>query len=205
MKKALTTLFLIACLLAACALPARATVIVNANEIGGDVVFAGGGTFNLTDLTSFGGSSINAGIDPSIPQAFFGANPGTNLPIDLYGNIVSPGPFGPGGAAFPTLGSGDRFGVNPFRLIVPAGYTSGSMLNASNTYTGATFASLGVTPGTYIWSWGSGVNADSFTLNIVGTSNGVPESGSTALSMLLGLGALALLVRFGHRMLPARD
>jgi len=60
-----------------------------------------------------------------------------------------------------------------------------------------TFASMGLTPGSYTWSWGSGLNADSFTLNIVATPAGVPESGSTAFSMLLGLGALALLGRSG--------
>ena len=89
---------------------------------------------------------------------------------------------------------------------MPAGYNSGDLLNGSSTFTGATFASLGVTPGTYIWSWGveEEGTADSFILNIGGTST-VPESGSTAVSMLLALGALALLGRFGQRMLPARD
>jgi hypothetical protein len=54
-----------------------------------------------------------------------------------------------------------------------------------------TFASLGVTPGTYVWSWGTGLPNQNFTLIIGGA--GVPDGGST-LSLLgfalLGLAAL---------------
>jgi hypothetical protein len=203
MKKALKTLFLIACLMAAGALPARAIVIVNATEIGGNVVFAGGGTLNLADLAGPSSTGSNAGIFPSSEIALLGANPSTSVPVDFYsGGVVSPGPFGPGGGTIGDLGSGDRFGVFQTSLVVPAGYSSGGLLNGSITFTGATFASLGVTPGTYIWSWSEEETADSFILNIGGTS-AVPESGSTAVLMLLALGALALLGRFGQRLLPA--
>jgi hypothetical protein len=41
---------------------------------------------------------------------------------------------------------------------------SGSPLSDTSTYDNATFASLGVTPGTYEWIWGAGVNQN-FTLN----------------------------------------
>jgi hypothetical protein len=37
---------------------------------------------------------------------------------------------------------------------------------SSATFDNQSFASLGVTPGTYIWSWGDGPN-QSFTLDIV--------------------------------------
>jgi hypothetical protein len=209
MKKVLKTLFALAALIVACALPARAIVIVNATQIGGDVVFAGGGTFNLSDLSGPLSTASNAGIVPSSAIALFGANPSnTSVPVDFYfGGVVSPGSFGPGGGTIGDLGSGDRFGVYGSDLVVPGGYNSGDLLNGSITFTGATFASLGVTPGIYIWSWGEEEEgtADSFILNIGGTSAAVPESGSTAVSMLLALGALALLGRFGQRLLPARD
>jgi hypothetical protein len=74
---------------------------------------------------------------------------------------------------------------------VPLGYVSGTSLSATSTYAGATLLSLGVTPGTYTWTWGTGVHADSFTLDIVAPA--VPDSGSTVSLLgcaLLGLAAL---------------
>jgi hypothetical protein len=44
--------------------------------------------------------------------------------------------------------------------VVPAGYTSGSALSETDTYAGKTFASMGLTPGTYVWKWGAFANAD---------------------------------------------
>jgi hypothetical protein len=77
----------------------------------------------------------------------------------------------------PDSGDGDIVGINHTSLLVPTGYVSGSALSDTNTFDGATFATLDVTPGTYVWTWGSGADADSFTLNI-GT---VPEPASLAI------------------------
>ena len=51
-------------------------------------------------------------------------------------------------------------------LIVPRGYVSGTFLSNSATYSGKTLATLGVTPGTYVWTWGTGANQN-FTLKIL--------------------------------------
>ena len=59
------------------------------------------------------------------------------------------------------------------------------------TFNNATFASLGVTPGTYVWTWGTGLENQNFTLVIGGA--GVPDGGSTISLLgcaLLGLAAL---------------
>ena len=48
---------------------------------------------------------------------------------------------------------------------VPRGYVSGTALSDSATYSGKTLATLGVTPGTYVWKWGTGANQN-FTLQI---------------------------------------
>jgi hypothetical protein len=62
---------------------------------------------------------------------------------------------------------------------VPQGYISNSPLSDGATWDKATFNSLGVTPGTYKWSWGKGANQN-FTLI-------VPDQGSslTLLSIVL--------------------
>jgi hypothetical protein len=70
---------------------------------------------------------------------------------------------------------------------------SGDPLSDTSTYDNATFASLGATPGTYTWTWGSGAHADSFTLQIGAAA--VPEPSTWAM-MLLGFAGLGFA---GHR------
>jgi len=74
---------------------------------------------------------------------------------------------------------------------VPDGYTSNTRLTTSSTYTGATLASLGVTPGTYVWSWGSGATADSLTLQICNNDDTGVRAGFETLLFtgLAGIGA----------------
>jgi hypothetical protein len=103
---------------------------------------------------------------------------------DGYG----PTSFGGGQPAFPNSGSGDLVGEGIFifgtRVIaVPSGYQSGTPLVDSATYLDANFATLGMTPGTYVYTWSS----DSFTVEIGPTA--VPEPASLALlgGSLLGL------------------
>ena len=72
---------------------------------------------------------------------------------------------------------------------MPLGYVSGAALSDSMTFNSATFASLGVTPGTYVWTWGTGLENQNFTLIIGGV--GVPDGGSTV--SLLGFASLGLV------------
>ena len=71
---------------------------------------------------------------------------------------------------------------------MPLDYVSDFPLSDSSTYDGKTFSSLGVTPGTYKWTWGSGANQN-FTL-VVGTA--VPEPSTWAM-MLLGFAGLGFM------------
>jgi hypothetical protein len=58
------------------------------------------------------------------------------------------------------------------------------------TFNNATLTTLGVTPGTYVWTWGTGANQN-FTLQI--GPAGVPDTGSTlSLLSLASLGLVAL-------------
>jgi hypothetical protein len=59
------------------------------------------------------------------------------------------------------------------------------------TFNNATFASLGVTPGTYEWTWGTGLANQNFTLQI----GAVPDGGSTVSLLGFALVGLAALRR----------
>jgi hypothetical protein len=124
-----------------------------------------------------------------------------HLPVDFYTLLNGPSSFGPGGLVFASGGTGDRFGVDvfggPISLIVPLGYVSGNSLSATNVFSSATFASLGVTPGTYVWTWGSRNASDSLTLQIGPAA--VPEPVSLS---LLAVGAAGLAVLRWRRRTP---
>jgi hypothetical protein len=95
-------------------------------------------------------------------------------------------------------GMGDIVGIDGAidELVVPPGYASGSILSDTSTYANTTFSMLGVTAGTYVWTWEApGAAADdSFTL-IIPTP--VPEPSSLPLLTLpLGFCPLSLRARF---------
>ncbi len=100
-----------------------------------------------------------------------------NVPVEEYGTFSGPTNFGPGGYYVPNSGAGDLVGVIGRGFEVPQGYVSGTMLSDSELYFGVTLSYLGMTPGTYVYTWGSGPTADSLTINI-GT---VPEPASFSL------------------------
>jgi hypothetical protein len=178
--------------------PAQAAFAVTLTQEGPNVVAKGSGTINTTDLTL---SSIPVGLQPLLnPQ--FGiiiTGPAPFFPeASVYtGILTGPMSFGSGGRTDDSSGNGNGVGISPTpglgsifgaqELTVPIGYVSGSSLMDTSTYDNATLASLGVTPGTYVWTWGSGTNADSFTLKIGAAS--VPEPATLGLVVLGLLGA----------------
>jgi hypothetical protein len=72
-------------------------------------------------------------------------------------------------------------------LGVPLAYVSDSALSSRMEFADQTFASIGLTPGTYTWTWGSGSNADSLTVQIGPAA--VPEPASV---LMVGVGLLSL-------------
>ena len=59
-------------------------------------------------------------------------------------------------------------------------------MSETSTYLNTTFATLGLTPGEYVYRWGTGEHADSFTI-VIGAP--VPEP-STWVMTLIGFGGL---------------
>ena len=78
--------------------------------------------------------------------------------------LTGPSSFGSGGFFYgltstpnPT-GTGPLAGISGTDLFVylPYKYVNNTPLSHTATYHSATFATLGVTPGTYVWTWGGG-------------------------------------------------
>jgi hypothetical protein len=190
--KRLAFLAVVACLIdfGLVARPAQAGFIMTALEQNGNVVFTGSGTLDLTDLTSGGGATQNAQVIPVLGVILIGSS--NVVVVDRYKGFTGPGSFGPGtGAPNPDNGSAALVGIDgevPF-LEVPSGYVSGNPLSDNATYDNQTFSSLGLTPGTYDFTWGTGAHADSFTVQIGPATTATPEPASLT---LLGSGAAGL-------------
>jgi len=162
---------------------------VTLEQVGANVVANGSGPINLTGLTFQGSvSTSGVGVLPLFGIIFTGPTGSVN--VSQYAGFTGPTSFGSGGPLNANTGSGDFVGMRGGlgNLFVPQGYVSGAALSDSMTFNNATLASLGVTPGTYVCTWGTGLPNQNFTLVIGGV--GVPDGGSTV--SLLGCGLLGL-------------
>ena len=170
--------------------PAQAFTIT-LEQMGANVVATGSGAINLTGLTlETTGQDFVALMQASTGLIETAGNG------DVYGGFTGPTSFGNGGSFAPNTSSGDFAGIDGAggNLGVPAGYVSNTALSDSMTFNSATFASLGVTPGTYVWTWGTGLPNQNFKL-VIGSVGGpgVPDGGWTVSLLgcaLVGLAAL---------------
>jgi hypothetical protein len=141
--------------------------VITVSQQGPDVVWDGSGYFNLQALTKTGSSTLGAGFNAN--QAVWAIGPTTT--VDQYTLISTfPSTFGSGGAAV-SASAGSTFGILPSgggrALYVPSGYVSNTVISGNATYNNTTISGMGLTPGTYTWSWGSGANASSIVMTIV--------------------------------------
>lgn len=167
--------------------PAQAAYVITFDQVGSNVVATGSGSLDLTGLNLVGIGASPAFMSPSYADIIVG--PARLTLANTYRGIAGPASFGLWAPKSASSGSGDLVGMVASELWVPYGYVSGTALSDSMTFDGASFASLGLTPGSYEWTWGgSGLDADSFTID-VGTPAAVPEPSSLLLMLLpLGLG-----------------
>ena len=172
--------------------PARSAVIINFEETGGSV------TMNLSGSLDIAGTSFSFSTPFFTtffsPTSSFGPNAsilvtGNNV-ADIYFGLSGPSVVGSAtGSFFPANPSSTSFWLMPtFNEIgVPAGYASGDPLNATLTFTGQSFASMGLTAGDqFVWT----LPNDTITMNIVAASApaGLPLA-------LAAFGAVALIRR----------
>ncbi len=158
--------FMVAVLLCACANTAWAGVTVTYEEVGANVVFTASGSINTTDLTDSGNSATGSFVFASsglLQSSAAGV---------LWNDATFAGPASFGTSAFIAGSStGDDFGVREpgsfagGGVNLPTTYVSGTPISGTLTIAG-TIASLGLVP-TVTYTWGSGPNADFFTIRDV--------------------------------------
>ena len=175
---------------------ANAGLILNLDELNGDVVISWNGSLDLGsavfDATRNSNSSNlwTAGGVGDL-QSMFAS--GSVDDYDLAAFTKTPTLAAFTGSLSGGIIAGDNLFIDfssSFRQIwMPNGYQSGQVISGSGTFAGATFASLGANVGTYEWAWSNNIASDSLTL-IVGSPTNVPEPSSLAI-FALGIMGLA--------------
>tara|TARA_R110002111_G_scaffold225474_2_gene287154 strand:+ start:419 stop:991 length:573 start_codon:yes stop_codon:yes gene_type:complete len=166
------------------ALPVFSAVTINVTESGSDVLMNHNGTLNITGL------SLAYEDQPALswnvyPQS--GAlQAGSSVIRDLYSGLSSAGgSFGSGSNIAATSSSGTHVYVSASYISLPINFVSGSSISGSNTFSGASFSSLGITAGTYVWT----LPNDTIAVNF--TASAVPEPSTYA--MIAGLTMLGFV------------
>jgi hypothetical protein len=183
--------------LASCAsisCPAEAAYVNTIYQDGNDVVSEGVGSFDLTDLSYRYVILGHDLVNPS--QAELQTGQPFSPAMRLWSGLTGPGSFGAGDISQVFFGSGDNVVLSgkSGTLGLIGNYVNGMALASSATWENASLATLGLTPGTYLWTWGTGQHADSFTLNIEAAPLAAPEPASWAM-MLGGFGMIGAVLR----------
>jgi hypothetical protein len=109
---------------------------------------------------------------------------GSIAKMAVYNTPVAWTPFGSGVFTSFSSSSGDRVVIGFNALGVPVDYVSGNPLTATGTIVGESFASTGITPGSYVTVFSNGGFSDTVTFNAI------PEPWGMALGMTAGVAGL---------------
>lgn len=185
-------------IIAACPVARSADLNFTVQQVGIDVVTTVNGFVVTAALTNFGASQWAGGMWLSNTNGSILINgPATSSSnnVNVYrGGIVGGQRFGAGALISASSGSGNFVGITSntnSSLLLPFGYVSGSPITSSSIYTNKTISGLGLTLGTYNWSWGSGATAGTAQMTI----SNVPEPGTYALGAI----ATAVLAAVARR------
>ncbi len=202
-----TPIVLLVCFLVCQFVPSSvaAGVIIVFDQIGGNVVATGSGTLDTTDLTYTRHATATDAIYPSLGLGSVGAPISPSYaPVDVYTGFTGPSQWGSGQEAFATSSTGMPFGIGDTgELVVPEGYVSELTLFGTATWTGQTLASLGLDPGTYTYTWGSGSTADSLTVQV--NASAVPEPATIWLLATGAAASFAVHARFARSKRQRRE
>lgn len=185
---------------------ATAAVTITIEQSGNDLVATASGSLDISGATSCGA----AGPIPAIFEFLaadnyayiVGAVPSAGADVCLGLTFGTAQPLHSAAFSFfPSSGSGGMVGVENggtgLNLFVPSGYVSGSPISATSTWAGQTLASMGLTPGTYVFDY----SADNVTYVVIDSNTApaqvpvMPVWMVAVLSLLLGMGAHSALRR----------
>lgn len=156
---------------------AQGAVTIVVNEVGNDVVATATGTINTAGFDAQSGSSPSGGFVAGsgfVSAWTCGIGVGSELSVDAYTSqgLGNTDVCSTGTRVSADSDSGTYAGLiadtgdDRFTIYVSPGYVSGDPIDGASTWTGESFSSLGLVPGTYVYSWGSGADADSLTVAI---------------------------------------
>jgi hypothetical protein len=177
-------------------------ITMTVRQVGADVIVQASGSANTNSSTvhTETGGVVGGEVDAA---GYIYVSNSTSGGYFQPPSFSGPTRIGPGVNHGASTGSGDWVGIWFYTagVLVPAGYVSGQSLSGTGTYSSTTIAALGMTPGTYTWTWGSGGNADSLVLTIESpapTAQAVPSLSEWA-QFLLGLMVISMLGWHFHR------
>lgn len=152
---------------------AHAAYTIYVYNSGVDTVAEGSGTINTAGITLFGNTgNFIPDVRASVARIAIGTGTSTQ-----WQGIAGPASFGIGGGFFTSSVTGDFVGIvgvnNSIRL--PNGYVSGTALANTARWNNQSLAIMGLTVGTYVWTWGAGPTLDSYTL-VIGSAPPQPQT-----------------------------